>query len=107
MIEGMGSVPRPDLSTVPDRPGAYLFRDDGGRVVYAGKAKSLRKRLPSYWAAPLHPRTEAMMAAAKAVEWIVASNEVEALHLEYNLIRSIVPGSTSAIATTSRIRTSR
>ncbi|MGH2724384.1 MAG: excinuclease ABC subunit UvrC [Actinomycetota bacterium] len=85
------SLARPDLVTVPDSPGAYLFRDRDGRVIYVGKAKSLRKRLPSYWGRPLHPRTEAMVAAAAAVEWIVASNEVDALHLEWNLIQQHRP----------------
>ena len=54
----MASVPRPDPSTIPDQPGAYLFRDADARVVYVGKAISLRKRLASYWSRPLHPRTE-------------------------------------------------
>jgi excinuclease ABC subunit C len=84
-------VPKPDPSSVPDAPGAYLFRDTDGRVIYVGKAKSLRKRLPGYWTRPLHPRTEAMMAAGERVEWIVASNEVDALHLEYNLIQEHRP----------------
>jgi excinuclease ABC subunit C len=85
------SLARPDLATVPDSPGAYLFRDRDGRVIYVGKAKSLRKRLPSYWTRPLHPRTEAMVAAATSMDWIVASNEVDALHLEYNLIQKHRP----------------
>jgi excinuclease ABC subunit C len=85
------SAPRPETSSIPDAPGAYLFRDDDGRVVYVGKARSLRKRLASYWSKPLHPRTEAMMAAARSVEWIVASGEVDALMLEYNLIQEHRP----------------
>jgi excinuclease ABC subunit C len=85
------SVPRPETSTIPDAPGAYLFRDGDGRVVYVGKARSIRKRLASYWSKPLHPRTEAMMAAAWSVEWIVASGEVDALLLEYNLIQEHRP----------------
>jgi excinuclease ABC subunit C len=85
------SLARPDTSSIPDAPGAYLFRDADGRVVYVGKATSLRKRLTSYWGKPLHPRTEAMMAAAESVEWIVASNEVDALMLEHNLIKEHLP----------------
>ena len=81
------SVPRPDTSSIPDAPGAYLFRDGDGRVVYVGKARSLRKRLASYWGKPLHPRTAAMMEAAQSVEWMLASGEVDALMLEYNLIQ--------------------
>jgi excinuclease ABC subunit C len=85
------SVPRPRPADIPDAPGAYLFRDADGRVIYAGKARSLRKRLASYWGRPLHPRTEAMVEAATAVEWIVASGEVDALMLEYNLIQTHRP----------------
>ena len=87
----MTEVPRPDSASVPDAPGAYLFRDPDGRVIYVGKAKSLRKRLAAYWGRPLHARTEAMVEAADRVEWIVASGEVDALHLEYNLIQEHRP----------------
>src|ERR687891_1690218 len=87
----MGMVARPDPAAVPDAPGAYLFRDRDGRVIYVGKAKSLKKRLPSYWTKPLHARTEGMMAQAGRVEWIVASGDVDALMLEYNLIKSHRP----------------
>jgi excinuclease ABC subunit C len=85
------SVPRPESSSIPDEPGAYLFRDGDGRVVYVGKAGSLRRRLASYWSRPLHPRTEAMVAAAASVEWIVARTELDALMLEYNLIKEHRP----------------
>src|SRR5438552_10771312 len=85
------SVQRPDTASIPDSPGAYLFRDADGRVVYVGKAIALRKRLASYWGRPLHPRTEAMTAHAASVEWIVARGEVDALMLEYNLIKSNRP----------------
>jgi excinuclease ABC subunit C len=81
----------PRASEIPDQPGAYLFRDAEGRVVYAGKAKSLRKRVGSYFNRPVHPRTEAMLDAAESVEWMVASNEVDALMLEYNLIKRHKP----------------
>ena len=78
---------RPPAGDIPDEPGAYLFRDGDGRVIYVGKARSLRKRLANYWGKPLHPRTEAMVASAESVEWIVAGGEVDALMLEYNLIQ--------------------
>jgi excinuclease ABC subunit C len=84
-------LPRPDAASIPDSPGAYLFRDPDGRVIYVGKAKSLRKRIQAYWSRPLHARTEAMVSAASRVEWIVASGEVDALHLEYNLIQQHRP----------------
>jgi excinuclease ABC subunit C len=85
------SFPRPDTSSIPDAPGAYLFRDGDGRVIYVGKARSLRKRLSSYWGKPLHPRTQAMTEAAATVEWMIASTEVDALMLEYNLIQTHRP----------------
>jgi excinuclease ABC subunit C len=85
------SALRPEPSTVPDAPGAYLFRDADGRVIYVGKARSLRKRLANYWGRDLHPRTAAMVDAAGGVEWIVASGEVDALMLEYNLIQEHRP----------------
>ena len=85
------TVARPLPTAVPDEPGAYLFRDIDGRVVYVGKAASLRKRLASYWGKQQQQRTEGMLAQAETIEWIVASTEVEALMLEYNLIKSNQP----------------
>ena len=85
------SVVRPDSTSIPDAPGAYLFKDKDGRVIYVGKAISLRKRLATYWSRPVHPRTEAMLVTAGSVEWIVASTEVDALMLEYNLIKAHRP----------------
>jgi excinuclease ABC subunit C len=85
------SVPRPLSSSIPDEPGSYLFRDADGRVIYVGKAASLRKRLASYWGKTQHPRTQSMLEAAATVEWIVASTEVDALMLEYNLIKANRP----------------
>jgi excinuclease ABC subunit C len=71
----------------------YKFRDESGRVVYVGKAKSLRSRLNSYFAdlTLLHPRTRQMVTTAAAVEWTVVSTEVEALQLEYNWIKEFDP----------------
>ena len=84
---------RPDTGTIPEAPGCYLFRDALGRVVYVGKAKSLRQRLSSYFQAwwQIAARTQAMLEAARSVEWIVVDNEVGALHLEYNLIKEHHP----------------
>ncbi len=82
---------RPVAGSIPTRPGAYLFRDSHGRVIYAGKAKSLRSRLSNYFASDLHPRTAAMVEAAADLEWIVTKNEVEALHLELSLIKEHRP----------------
>jgi excinuclease ABC subunit C len=88
---GIVSVTRPASSSIPDLPGAYLYRDADGRVVYVGKARSLRKRIASYFGKPQHPRTAAMLDSAASVEWIVASTEVDALMLEYNLIQEHRP----------------
>src|SRR5579884_766566 len=54
---------RPAPGSVPDSPGVYRFRDEHGRVIYVGKAKSLRSRLGSYFQdlANLHPRTQTMV----------------------------------------------
>jgi len=82
---------RPAPSEIPDRPGAYLFRDRHGAVLYVGKAKSLRRRMPSYFARDLPPRTQAMVDAADSVEWIVTDGEVAALMMEYNLIKEHRP----------------
>lgn len=71
----------------------YKFRDPHGRVIYVGKAKSLRSRLNSYFAdvSSLHPRTRQMVTTAGSVEWTVVSTEVEALQLEYNWIKEFDP----------------
>ncbi|HWG93820.1 MAG TPA: excinuclease ABC subunit UvrC [Mycobacteriales bacterium] len=84
---------RPAAGSVPDAPGVYKWRDDRGRVVYVGKAKSLRQRLNSYFADPagLHPRTRQMVFTAASVEWTVVSTEVEALQLEYSWIKEFDP----------------
>ena len=76
---------------IPDAPGAYMFRDAHGRVIYVGKAKSLRKRVASYFGRELHTRTSAMVESARDVDWIVASSEVEAIMLEYSLIKQHRP----------------
>lgn len=84
---------RPAPGTIPVEPGVYKFRDVHGRVVYVGKAKSLRSRLNSYFADvySLHPRTRQMVTTAAGVEWTVVSTEVEALQLEYNWIKEFDP----------------
>jgi len=86
-------VNRPPTGTIPETPGSYQFKDDQGRVIYVGKASSLRQRLSNYFQDPrnLHPRTAAMVAAAETVEWIEVRNEVEALMLEYSLIKQHRP----------------
>jgi excinuclease ABC subunit C len=82
-------VQRPEPGSIPTGPGSYQFKDVQGRVLYVGKATSLRSRLSNYFGPPesLLPRTRQMVAAAATVEWIEVNNEVEALFLEYNLIK--------------------
>ncbi|MGI8427579.1 MAG: excinuclease ABC subunit UvrC [Actinomycetota bacterium] len=82
---------RPKSSDIPAAPGVYLFRDKDARVIYVGKALSLRHRVPNYFNNELHPRTATMVAAARLVEWIVTANEVEALQLEVTLIKQHQP----------------
>jgi excinuclease ABC subunit C len=87
------STYRPAVGSIPESPGVYRFRDPDGRVVYVGKAKSLRQRLNSYFAdvAGLHPRTRQMVTTASSVDWTVVGTEVEALQLEYNWIKEFDP----------------
>jgi len=86
-------VQRPAAGTIPDAPGSYQFKDGEGRVIYVGKAHSLRQRLSNYFvkASSLPPRTASMVAAAETVEWIQVRNDVEALMLENTLIKSFQP----------------
>ncbi|RKE21663.1 excinuclease ABC subunit UvrC [Streptomyces sp. TLI_171] len=87
------STYRPAPGAIPLLPGVYKFRDTHGRVIYVGKAKSLRQRLSSYFqdVANLHPRTATMVTTAASVEWTVVSTEVEALQLEYSWIKEFDP----------------
>ncbi len=84
---------RPAPGSIPDAPGVYRFRDPSGRVIYVGKAKSLRARLSSYFqnVANLHERTARMVTTAGSVEWTVVQTEVEALQLEYSWIKEYDP----------------
>ncbi|MCC2308261.1 excinuclease ABC subunit UvrC [Cellulomonas chengniuliangii] len=84
---------RPAPGEIPDSPGVYRFRDEHGRVIYVGKAKSLRSRLNSYFqdVAGLHQRTQQMVTTAASVQWTVVGTEVEALALEYSWIKEFDP----------------
>ncbi|SFE18843.1 Excinuclease ABC subunit C [Actinopolyspora alba] len=87
------STYRPAPGTIPDSPGVYRFHDGEGRVIYVGKAKSLRSRLSNYFAdlSALHPRTRQMVTTATGVHWTVVNTEVEALQLEYSWIKEFDP----------------
>jgi len=84
---------RPRPGEIPVDPGVYRFRDIDGRVIYVGKANSLRSRLSSYFQdiSALHPRTRSMVTTGASVEWTVVANEVEALQLEYSWIKEFDP----------------
>lgn len=84
---------RPPPGTIPSDPGVYRFRDPHGRVIYVGKAKSLRQRLQNYFQPleALHPRTRLMVTTAASVEWTAVRNEVEALILEHTWIKEYDP----------------
>jgi excinuclease ABC subunit C len=86
-------VQRPPAGTIPEAPGSYQFKDAHGRVIYVGKAKNLRQRLSNYFQNPrnLHVRTAQMVETAESVEWIQVRNDVEALMLEYSLIKQHQP----------------
>ncbi len=86
-------IQRPPAGTIPDAPGSYQFKDRDGRVIYVGKARSLRQRLSNYFVNPatLPPRTASMVAVAEQVEWIQVRNDVEALMLENTLIKQHQP----------------
>jgi excinuclease ABC subunit C len=86
-------VTRPAPGSIPETPGSYQFRDAAGRVIYVGKAANLRQRLSNYFqdVRNMHPRTAQMVQTAESVEWIEVRNEVEALMLEYSLIKQHHP----------------
>ncbi len=87
------AVQRPAVGSIPTQPGSYQFKDEHGRVIYVGKAANLRSRLQSYFQdqSQMHPRTATMVNAAHSVEWIEVRNEVEALMLEFSLIKQHRP----------------
>mgnify|MGYP000859156357 CR=1 FL=1 len=84
---------RPEQGAIPTQPGVYRFLDGDGRVLYVGKAKSLRARLSSYFQDPagLSDRIRTMVYTAEDVKWVVVGSEVEALTLEYLWIKEFTP----------------
>jgi excinuclease ABC subunit C len=92
-LVSMSMVQRPPAGSIPDTPGSYQFKDAEGRVIYVGKAKSLRSRLSNYFQNPrnLHIRTRQMIETAETVEWIQVASEVDALMLEFSLIQRHKP----------------
>jgi excinuclease ABC subunit C len=77
---------------LPDKPGVYLFHDGNNSIIYVGKAKSLRKRVMSYFRETLpDPKTRVLVSKIADIEWIITDSEVEALLLENNLIKQYAP----------------
>lgn len=77
------------LESLPERPGVYLFRDKGGKVLYVGKAKSLSKRISTYFhpSEGIHPRTQTLISKIEDFEYIPTETDVEALILEANMVK--------------------
>lgn len=84
---------RPAPSTIPTTPGVYLYKDAGGRIIYVGKARNLRRRILSYFRPPdqLTPKTRAMIGHAASLETLNTTTEKEALLLEASLIKKHRP----------------
>ncbi|RKY32058.1 MAG: hypothetical protein DRP74_03390 [Candidatus Omnitrophota bacterium] len=82
---------RNELASLPDSPGVYLFKDISGKVIYIGKAKSLKKRVQSYFSRYLSAKTQAMIAKVEDLDYKLSSSESQAQILEASLIKSHQP----------------
>ena len=78
-------------SNIPDEPGVYRFFDKSGKVIYVGKARSLKNRINSYFQNNLPEKTYRMVHAAERVDWTVVESEVAALQLEFSWIKEENP----------------
>lgn len=79
------------LKHISERSGIYQMRDKNGVLLYVGKAKNLQKRLSSYFRADLTPKTRALMEKVVDIDTTIVNNEIEALILENNLIKTHQP----------------
>ncbi len=82
---------KPDLALYPESPGVYLYKDGGGRILYVGKARRLRRRIASYFRDGQPPKTRALVAHAESIEVLITGTEKEALLLEAGLIKKHRP----------------
>jgi excinuclease ABC subunit C len=82
---------REQVKDFPDRPGVYLMKNGEGTVIYVGKAKELRKRVSSYFTGSQPIKTRVLISRVDTIEYIITSNEYEALLLENNLIKKWNP----------------
>ncbi|MHB8654517.1 MAG: excinuclease ABC subunit UvrC [Terriglobia bacterium] len=89
----MNEMCREKAEGLPDQPGVYIFKDDAGRAIYVGKAKSLRQRVRSYFqdSRTADEKREHMLDLAQDFETILVENEKEAMALESNLIKQFKP----------------
>jgi excinuclease ABC subunit C len=81
------------LQNLPDKPGVYMMKDEHGKVIYVGKASSLRNRVRSYFqkGQTLDSKTQVLVSKIKDIDWLVTTSDVEALMLECNLIKQYRP----------------
>ncbi|SHE65514.1 Excinuclease ABC subunit C [Desulforamulus putei DSM 12395] len=93
ILGGMALTLTDKIKNIPPRPGVYLYKDADGRVIYVGKAVSLKNRVRSYFQAGARqsPKVQAMLRRAADLEYIVTDSEMEALILENNLIKEHRP----------------
>lgn len=79
------------LKALPLRPGVYLFKDKSGQIIYIGKAKSLRKRVASYFTKPVDIKTSLLLERLYDIDFIVTGSEMDALILEDELVKKYKP----------------
>jgi excinuclease ABC subunit C len=79
------------LKSLPNKPGVYLFKDKSGSILYVGKAKSLRKRVSSYFNKPADIKTGILLDRLYDIDYIIAGSELDALILEDELIKKYKP----------------
>src|SRR5512136_3384497 len=92
MVNVTGTL-KDKIENLPVSPGVYLYRDASRKIIYVGKAKSLRNRVRSYFqeGRPLDPKTDRLVSEIADVECIVTDSEVEALILESTLVKKNQP----------------
>ena len=80
-----------NLNEIPNKPGIYIFKDDYDEPIYVGKAKNLRKRVPSYFNKNTSWKTKRLTSEAKSISFVVSQNEANALLAEYSFIQEFKP----------------